>query len=69
MLFRSATIGKFRINRLFQQVMAWPALAEAVAARLSRQPHLADRLVGIAGDFIPAGTVLGPRFLWNLIRA
>ena len=65
----SATSGKFRINRLFQQVMAWPALSEAVAGRLSRQPDLADRLVGIAGDFIPAGTVLGPRFLWNLLRA
>jgi menaquinone-9 beta-reductase len=65
----TATRGKFRINQLFQQVMAWPALAEAVAARLSRRPDLADRLIGIAGDFIPAGTVLGPRFLWNLIRA
>lgn len=63
----AATRDKFRLNRLLQHVIAWPNLADAVARRLARRPDLADRLVGIAGDFVPARTALGPRFLWDLI--
>jgi hypothetical protein len=40
-----------------------------MARRLARRPDLADRLVGIAGDFVPARTALGPRFLWDLLTA
>jgi geranylgeranyl reductase family protein len=65
----SATRDKFKVNRLLQQVVAWPALADAVAKRLANRPDLADRLVGIAGDFIPARSALGPRFLWELLTA
>lgn len=68
-LRREATRDKFRLNRLLQQVVAWPALANLVAARLARRPDLADRLVGIAGDFVPARTALGPRFLWDLLTS
>ena len=62
-----ATRDKFRLNRLLQHVVAWPSVANAVAARLARRPDLADRLVGIAGDFVPARAALGPRFLWDLV--
>ncbi|HET9314368.1 MAG TPA: NAD(P)/FAD-dependent oxidoreductase [Vicinamibacteria bacterium] len=65
----AATRDKFRLNRLLQRVVAWPALADAVARRLSRRPDLADQLVGIAGDFVPARTALGPRFVWDLLRS
>jgi geranylgeranyl reductase family protein len=64
-----ATRDKFRLNRLLQSVVAVPSLADAVARRLSRRSDLADRLVGIAGDFVPARTAFGPRFLWDLLRA
>ena len=64
-----ATRDKFRLNRLLQRVVAWPGLADAVAHRLARRPDLADRLVGIAGDFVPARTALGPGFLLDLLRA
>jgi menaquinone-9 beta-reductase len=64
-----ATRDKFRLNRLLQRVVAWPALADAVARRLARRPDLADRLVGIAGDFVPARTAFGPGFLLDLLRA
>ena len=47
-------------------MVAWPALADGVAARLARRPDLADRLVGIAGDFVPARTALGAGFVWDL---
>jgi menaquinone-9 beta-reductase len=63
-----ATRDKFRLNRLLQRVVAWPALADAVARRLARRPDLADRLVGIAGDFVPAKTALGPAFLYEMIK-
>ena len=64
----AATRDKFRLNRLLQGIVAWPALANAVARRLARRPDLADQLVGIAGDFVPARTALGPRFVWDLLR-
>jgi geranylgeranyl reductase family protein len=63
-----ATRDKFRLNRLLQHVVAWPALADSVASRLARRPDLADQLVGIAGDFVPARSALGPAFLWRLVR-
>jgi geranylgeranyl reductase family protein len=65
----AATRDKFRLNRLLQRVVAWPALANAVARRLARRPDLADQLVGIAGDFVPARTALGLRFAWDLLRS
>jgi hypothetical protein len=36
---------------------------------LARRPDLADQLVGIAGDFVPARTAFGLRFLVDLLRA
>jgi geranylgeranyl reductase family protein len=64
-----ATRDKFRFNRLLQVAVSSPAAANAVARRLARRPDLADRLVGIAGDFVPARSALGPRFLLDLLRA
>jgi geranylgeranyl reductase family protein len=64
-----ATRDKFRLNRLLQRVVAWPAVANAVARRLARRPDLADRLVGIAGDFVPARTALGAGFVWDLVTS
>ena len=64
-----ATRDKFRFNHLLQRVVAWPALSDLVARRLARRPDLADRLVGIAGDFVPARTAFGPAFLLDLLGA
>jgi geranylgeranyl reductase family protein len=63
----AATRDKFRLNRLLQHVVAWPAVSNGVARRLARRSDLADRLVGIAGDFVPARCALGPAFLWDLL--
>lgn len=68
-LRRAATRDKFRFNRLLQHAVAHSALANAIAARLSRRKPLADRLVSIAGDFVPAKSALTPRFLLDLILA
>lgn len=65
----SATRDKFRFNRLVQLAVRHRGVADAIASRLARRPDLADRLVGIAGDFVPARTAFGPRFLLDLLRA
>ena len=64
-----ATRDKFRLNRVIQQIVAWPELANAVARRLKRRPVLADRLVGIAGDFVPARTAFDLGFLYDFLTA
>jgi flavin-dependent dehydrogenase len=64
----AATRAKFRFNHLLQRVVGRPSLANTVARRLSRRPDLADTLVGIAGDFVPARQAFGLRFLYELLR-
>jgi geranylgeranyl reductase family protein len=64
-----ATRDKFRFNRLVQLAVSHRGVADAIAARLARRPDLADRLVGIAGDFVPARTAFGLRLLLDLLRA
>ena len=66
---RDATRDKFRFNRLLQVAVGWPDAANVLARRLARRPDLADRLVSIAGDFVPARVAFGPRFLWDLLTA
>ncbi len=65
----AATRDKFRVNRILLRIVAWPALANRVARKLRRRPDLADRLVGIAGDFVPARTALDARFVMQLLLA
>jgi menaquinone-9 beta-reductase len=65
---REATRHKFRLNRLLQHVVASTTLANAVAARLARRQDLADMLVGVAGDYVPARNALGPSFLYQLLK-
>ena len=54
---------------MLQLAVGRPAAANAIARRLARRPDLADRLVGIAGDFVPARTAFGPRLLWDLLTS
>jgi geranylgeranyl reductase family protein len=64
-----ATRDKFRLNRLIQRIVGWPEVANAVAHKLKRRPALADRLVGIAGDFVPARTAFDLGFLYDFLTA
>jgi len=65
-LHRAATEDKFRFNRLMQTVVGHPGLANFVAHRLTARRDLSDQLIGVAGDSLPARTVLGPGFLFRL---
>ncbi len=63
----AATAPKFRFNRLVQSLVGHPRLANLMAHRLRDRPDLADRLVRIAGDFVPARAALDPGFLFRLL--
>ena len=49
--------------------IAYPYFLNHAARALSRNKDLADLLVGVAGDFIPAKVALNPRILFNLFSA
>ena len=60
--------GKWRVERLIGLAVAFPPLLNHAARALARRRSLADLLVGVAGDFVPAREVLRPGFLWQLLR-
>jgi menaquinone-9 beta-reductase len=59
--------GKWRVERMIGAAVAWPPLINHVARVLSRRKDMADLLVGVAGDFVPAAEVLRPRYLLRLL--
>ncbi len=61
--------GKWALERLVSLAVAYPALLTHVARRLRERRDLADLLVGVTGDFIPAREVLNLRFAASLLGA
>lgn len=59
--------GKRLIEHLVQGLIARPWLYEHVAERLARRKHLADIMVGVAGDFLPPSRVLSPFYVAQLL--
>lgn len=59
--------GKWQMERLMALAVAQPSLMDHVAVRLRERRDLSDLLVGVAGDFIPAGEVLNFRFAFQLL--
>ena len=67
---RHAEFGaKWRVERLIGAAVAFPALMNRAATALARRKDMADLLVGVAGDFVPAREVLRPRYLLSLLLA
>jgi 2-polyprenyl-6-methoxyphenol hydroxylase-like FAD-dependent oxidoreductase len=64
---RSAFGGKWRVERLIGLAVGVPALMNHAARVLARRTDLADLLVGVTGDFVPAREVLRPGVLWRLV--
>jgi flavin-dependent dehydrogenase len=67
---RHATFaGKWRVERLIGAAVSAPSLLDAASRVLGGDRRLADLLIGVTGDFVPASALLAPRTLWRLARA
>lgn len=64
---RDAFRGKRLVERAVGTAVAFPALFNRVATVLARRRDMADLLVGVTGDFVPAREVLRPGFLFTLL--
>ena len=62
-----AFAGKWAVERLIGYGMEFPALFDRAVGRLGRRPGMADTLVGVTGDFVPARRVLNPLFLARML--
>ena len=58
--------GKWTLERIVGMAIAYPYFLNNAAKVLARRKDMADLIVGVAGDFIPARVVLSPRFLFTL---
>ena len=59
---------KFALSRILQKLIYRPRWCDGVVALLRRNPHLAQTLVGVMGDYLPAERVVSWRFLFEGIR-
>ena len=66
---RAEFSGKWKVERLVGAAVAFPALINRAAKVLSRRRDMADLLVGVVGDFVPASEVLRPAYLFKLMLA
>jgi len=55
---RSTFAGKWRVERLIGAAVSFPWLMNRAARVLGRDRDLADLLVGVTGDFVPARAIL-----------
>ncbi len=58
---------KWAVERLIAWTIGHPLAFEHAAKRLAQRPGLADLLVGVTGDVVPAGEVLRPSFVARLV--
>jgi menaquinone-9 beta-reductase len=64
---RAAFAGKWAVERLIGYGMLLPALFDHAVGRLGRGAGMADTLIGVTGDFVPARRVLNPLFLARML--
>lgn len=64
---RKAFLGKWAVERLIGYGMLVPRLFDRAVARLGRRRGMADTLIGVTADFIPARAVLNPVFLARMV--
>jgi flavin-dependent dehydrogenase len=66
---RKAFGGKWIVERLIGAAVASAFVMNRAARALAARRDLADLLVGVTGDFVPAREVLRPRFVLGLLGA
>ena len=59
--------GKWMVERLVGTAIAFPPIINRAANVLSRRRDMADILVGVVGDFVPAREVLRPGYLLSFL--
>ncbi|MEP6991588.1 MAG: FAD-dependent oxidoreductase [bacterium] len=60
--------GKWIVERLINAAVSYAPAMNYFAGTLSARKDMADLLVGVTGDFVPASAVLRPGYLVNLFR-
>ena len=65
---RRTFAGKWAVERLIGYGMLFPRLFDRAVARLGRRAGMADTLIGVTADFVPARRVLNPCFLARMIH-
>jgi hypothetical protein len=58
--------GKWIVEWLIAAVVGSPRLMNRCARILAARKDMADLLVGVTGDFVPARAVINPRYLTSL---
>jgi flavin-dependent dehydrogenase len=66
---RNEFSGKWAVERAIATAIASPPLINLAAKALARRADLANLLVGVTGDFVPAREVLKPKYVLQLIAA
>ena len=65
---RSEFAGKWIVERAINAAVSWAPAINYFGRTLEGRKDMADLLVGVTGDFVPAREVLRPSYLWNLFR-
>ena len=60
---RRAFRGKWIVERVIAAVVANPWLINRAARTLSRRRDMADLLIGVTGDFVPAREIVNARYV------
>ncbi len=60
--------GKRRVTHLLQLIISRRGVANGVGRVLAGRPAVLDLLMGVIGDFVPPGALLGPAMLRALLR-
>jgi flavin-dependent dehydrogenase len=61
--------GKWLVERAIGTIVGTPMLINRAARSLSARKDLADLLIGVTGDFVPAREVLRAGYLWAVFGA
>jgi hypothetical protein len=64
---RDAFSGKWCVERLIALAVGAPPLLNGAVRAMRRRKSLADLLVGVAGDFVPASAVLSLPFALSML--
>ena len=66
---RSEFAGKWIVERLIGAAVGWAPAMNYFSRTLEARKDMADLLVGVTGNFVPAREVLRPGYLLNLFRS